>query len=217
MTTTYTSEQEKIALHVLSKDNSAFYDILDVQKSAEDNEIKKSYRKLAVKLHPDKNPHPKASEAFKKINRAFEVLSDEKKRVIYDQTGRDPDDRVAEAAASGFAGHRHSHHNHPSFEEMFFSRGGGFGPQPEDIFEMFFGGGGGPFGGPFGNAPRGFNFTVHPNMRNRRNMYNQQRQRAQQTANSQGEQKMDTLEMIKIMIPIILFLIIPFIEKLLYG
>lgn len=64
------------------------YDLLGVDPSADTNEIKKSYRKLALKYHPDKNPGDSAaSEMFKEISRAFEVVSDPEKRAIYDQCG----------------------------------------------------------------------------------------------------------------------------------
>ncbi|XP_078358272.1 dnaJ homolog subfamily A member 1-like [Oculina patagonica] len=87
-----------------------FYDLLGVDPSATSSEIKKSYRKLALKYHPDKNPD--AGDKFKQISHAYEVLSDEKKRKIYDEGGE-------EALNSG--------------GDM-----GGF-HSPMDIFDMFFG------------------------------------------------------------------------------
>jgi len=67
-----------------------FYGILGVSRGASADEIKKRYRKLAGKLHPDKNPGDKAAEAqFKDVNRAYEVLSDAKKRALYDEFGED--------------------------------------------------------------------------------------------------------------------------------
>lgn len=66
-----------------------FYKILGVSKGASDDEIKKAYRKLALKYHPDKNKSPQAEERFKEVAEAYEVLSDKKKRDIYDQYGEE--------------------------------------------------------------------------------------------------------------------------------
>ena len=64
-----------------------YYEVLSVTKTATDSEISSSYRKLAVKFHPDKSPG-KASEAkFKEINQAYDVLGDSKKRALYDEFG----------------------------------------------------------------------------------------------------------------------------------
>ena len=65
------------------------YRILEVSKGAPASEIKKNYRRLARKYHPDRNPGEAASEKFKKISAAFAVLGDEKKRALYDEFGPD--------------------------------------------------------------------------------------------------------------------------------
>ena len=110
-----------------------YYEILGVSKSASADEIKKAYRKLAIKYHPDKNPGDKsAEEKFKEAAEAYEVLSDADKKARYDQFGHAG---VGGAAGGGYGG---------GF--------GGGGMNMEDIFSQFgdiFGGhfGGGGFGG----------------------------------------------------------------------
>lgn len=102
-----------------------FYDLLGVKPTANESELKKAYRRLALKYHPDKNPGPEAGEKFKEISMAYEVLSNEDKRRIYDQAG---EQGIKEGGS------------------------GGHGSSPMDIFDMFFGGGG--FGGMGGMGGR---------------------------------------------------------------
>ncbi|WP_027108491.1 molecular chaperone DnaJ [Lacticigenium naphthae] len=114
-----------------------YYDILGVSKDASSDEIKKAYRKLSKKYHPDINQDSGAEDTFKQISEAYEVLSDSNKRAAYDQYGHASTD--PNFGAGGGAGHG-------GFG------GGGFGGF-DDIFEQFFGGGGGRgFNNP--NAPR---------------------------------------------------------------
>ncbi|XP_030863969.3 dnaJ homolog subfamily C member 5G isoform X5 [Gorilla gorilla gorilla] len=78
----------KEAAHRLSKSKMSLYAVLDLKKGASPEDIKKSYRKLALRYHPDKNPgNAQAAEIFKEINAAHAILSDSKKRKIYDQHG----------------------------------------------------------------------------------------------------------------------------------
>jgi len=72
----------------LSRSGNSLYELLDIPKNSTDADIKKKYRKLALKYHPDKNPNnAEAEEMFKKINHANGILSDEKKRQLYDEYG----------------------------------------------------------------------------------------------------------------------------------
>ena len=115
-----------------------YYEVLGVDKHASSDEIKKAYRKLAIKYHPDKNQGNKeAEEKFKEATEAYEVLIDEKKRGMYDQYGHAGVDGMGGAGGfdpSAFQG----------FEDIF---GGGF----SSIFENLFGGGFGRGGSGFGS------------------------------------------------------------------
>ncbi|MBM4215543.1 MAG: molecular chaperone DnaJ [Gammaproteobacteria bacterium] len=83
-----------------------YYKVLDVQRKASEADIKKAYRRLAMKYHPDRNPGDKeAEESFKEAKEAYEVLSDEQRRAIYDQHGHDGIDAARQGGgASGFGG-----------------------------------------------------------------------------------------------------------------
>lgn len=81
-----------------------YYKILGISKSATDDEIKKAYRKLALKYHPDKNRSPGAEEKFKEIAEAYEVLSDTKKREVYDKFGEEGLKEGAGSAGGGGGG-----------------------------------------------------------------------------------------------------------------
>ncbi|XP_018613429.2 dnaJ homolog subfamily B member 6a isoform X1 [Scleropages formosus] len=104
-----------------------YYQVLGVQRNASQEDIKKAYRKLALRWHPDKNPENKeeAERKFKELSEAYEVLSDANKRSIYDRFGK-------EGLTGGGGGGRY--HNGDHF-------GGGFTfRNPEDVFREFFGG-----------------------------------------------------------------------------
>jgi molecular chaperone DnaJ len=115
-----------------------FYEILGVNRDATDEEIKKAYRKLAMKHHPDRNPDkPKAEEQFKEAKEAYEILSDGQKRAAYDQYGHagvDPQAGMRGGAAGG---------------------AGGFSDAFGGIFDEIFGGGGGGARGGRSNIYRG--------------------------------------------------------------
>lgn len=127
-----------LPLQTLAK--RSYYDVLQVPKSASDDQIKRAYRRLALQYHPDKNPGEEATKKFAEINNAYEVLIDKEKRQIYDQYG---EEGLKQQQQQG-------------------GRGGNFAG---DIFSQFFGGSGMRFG--FGNGeeeeegtPRGDDVVV---------------------------------------------------------
>ncbi|RIY34184.1 hypothetical protein CKF54_01770 [Psittacicella hinzii] len=106
---------------------STYYDILGINKSASDRDIKKAYRKLSLQYHPDKNSSEEAAEKFKEINAAYEVLSNPEKRELYDSLGHE---NYIRSNGQGFGG--------SGFGGEGFGGFGGF----EDIFSTFFNAGG---------------------------------------------------------------------------
>jgi DnaJ family protein A protein 2 len=128
-------------------DNTKYYEVLGVSKNASQDDLKKAYRKAAIKNHPDKGGDP---EKFKELAQAYEVLSDPEKRDIYDQYGED-------ALKEGMGG-------------------GGSGHDPFDIFQSFFGGspfgGGGGGGSSRGRRQRRGEDVIHPLKVSLEDLYN---------------------------------------------
>lgn len=184
----FSEDQESGSKKILVLAKKGHYEVLGVARDASADQIKKAYRKLALKFHPDKNSAPSAEGAFKAINQAFDTLSDPSKRDIYDQTGHDPDSSGAASAGHGFGGHH------------------GFGGahmhevSPEDILNMFFNGAAGP---QFRNmrGGRSFHFQAGGMPRNAR--------RDQQT-HQQEQQPHNLLQQLMQFLPIILMLLLTF-------
>lgn len=123
---------------LLQLDRTDYYAQLSVNRTASAEEIKRAYRRLALKFHPDKNREEGADEAFKLVAKAFSVLGDEQKRRDYDRFGAH--DSTTTRMRNPFHSHSHSHEGDIT---------------PEDLFNLFFGGGG-------GGAAAGFNgFQFH--------------------------------------------------------
>uniref|UniRef100_A0A8C4TNZ6 DnaJ homolog subfamily B member 14 n=1 Tax=Erpetoichthys calabaricus TaxID=27687 RepID=A0A8C4TNZ6_ERPCA len=120
---TFTQEQLEGVQRIKKCKN--YYEVLGVGKDASEEDLKKAYRKLALKFHPDKNHAPGATEAFKKIGNAYAVLSNAEKRKQYDLTGSEDVANNSHGRGGGFDFHR-------GFEADI---------TPEDLFNMFFGGG----------------------------------------------------------------------------
>ena len=123
-----------------------YYEVLGIQKGASDDEIKKAFRKLAVKYHPDKNPGDKnAEEKFKEVNNAFDILKDPQKRAAYDRFG-DAAFAGGNGAGAGFGGN-------PFGNGAFhFNMGGDMGGMEDILREAMRGFG---FGGGFGGTRNG--------------------------------------------------------------
>ena len=123
--------------------SKSLYDTLDVSQDASADEIKKAYRRLARKYHPDVNKDPGAEEKFKEINAAYEILSDEQKRRQYDQYG---DNMFGGQNFHDFA-HAQGGANLDDILRSIFGGGGGFGGFGGGSSRGGFGGFGGGFGG----------------------------------------------------------------------
>lgn len=145
----YTPEQEAGAKKILQLAKKGHYDVLGLKRSATDSEIKKAYRKLALKFHPDKNSSPSSEGAFKAISAAMDTLSDPQKREIYDSYGNEGVNQMGEGGGGGGNPYGRSPFQHH------FSRGGVHGMTADDLFEMFFNGQGGhPFKQSFNRRQR---------------------------------------------------------------
>ncbi|AIL12294.1 molecular chaperone DnaJ [Candidatus Paracaedimonas acanthamoebae] len=115
-----------------------YYEMLGISKGASADDLKKAYRKLAMKYHPDRNQSDKEAERkFKEINEAYEILKDDQKRAAYDRYGH----AAFDPAAGGFGGGARHGGASPGFDFHFSTGGGGFSDIFEEVFSEFMGGG----------------------------------------------------------------------------
>jgi DnaJ homolog subfamily B member 12 len=183
---------------------TAHYSVLSISPTqCTEADIKKAYRKLAVKVHPDKNSAPKADEAFKAVGLAYATLSDPQKKAIYDRYGdEDPDNR-------GGGGSGSMRHRGPG--GMHFRPGDEV--SPEDIFNMFFGGG--MPGGAMHRGPGGMHFYTNfggPAGFGRTQQQQQQRRRGSQQQQTTQDETNPGLASLMQLLPFFLILILSFLN-----
>lgn len=193
--------------------STAYYEILSLEKTATDGEIKKAYRKQSLLTHPDKNGYEGADEAFKLVSRAFQVLSDSDKKSRYDKFGGDPDSRFNPGAAGASAGES------PFSSSGFGGFGGGFprsrGPMfeeeisPEELFNRFFGGG---FGGMGGGPQFVFNMGGGPGVRV--HQFGGPRPRRRPREATEPEAVPSAWAMFQQLLPLILLFVLPLLSSL---
>lgn len=201
----YTQEQVEIVETILRAKaqggRTAHYKVLNVSStSCTESDIKKAYRKLAVKVHPDKNSAPKSDEAFKAVGLAYATLSDPQKKAIYDRYGdEDPDNR----GGGGGGGMRQAG-----------TRGMHFRPgdevSPEDIFNMFFGGG--MPGGGMHRGPGGMHFYTNFGGPGGFAQARQQQQRNTQGTSQQRQETTPGLASLVQLLPFLLILMLSFLN-----
>ncbi|CAN8267994.1 unnamed protein product [Cochlearia groenlandica] len=159
--------QEQISIVRKIKSRKDYYEILDLEKNCSVEDVRKAYRKLSLKVHPDKNHAPGSEEAFKSVSKAFQCLSNGESRRSYDVSGgvgSDQPRRSSSASAAGFNGGGYYYEN--EFD-------------PNEIFRSFFSGGRGGVGGggmhPAAAAAqfRSFNFGATRHRNNNHHHHNQ--------------------------------------------
>ncbi|KAL9556787.1 hypothetical protein MBANPS3_001685 [Mucor bainieri] len=179
----YTAEQVKAVKTILACGRD-YYKVLSVERTATDVQIKKAYRKQALQFHPDKNSAPGADEAFKLVAKAFDVLSDSNKRAIHDEGGD----------ADNSRGRTSSYHQ--QHQQHAYNRRYGDEVSPEDLFNMFFGGG------------MRNNFGPSFRAQQQQQRYRQQQQRFRQQQRHQRAGDGDLSSNLSQMMPIILISIL---------
>ncbi|KAI1851713.1 hypothetical protein JX265_010947 [Neoarthrinium moseri] len=218
-----TPEQKAAVLRIRRCAATAFYEILEVQKTCSDTEVKKAYRKQSLLTHPDKNGHEHADEAFKMVSRAFGVLGDKEKREKFDRFGTDPDSRFESARAQNpFSG------GFPGRAASGGGPGAGFGGggmweeeiSPEEMFQRFFSGGfgGGPFGGGgFGGPQFVFNLGGNRGFQVHQMGGGMPRRRPRAQANGQPQQETGGWDTLVSLLPILFLFLFPLLSSLFSG
>ena len=197
-----TPEQEKLIARI-KKAGGDYYEVLGVPKGSSDADIKKAYRKVALKLHPDKCQATGAEEVFKTVNKAFACLSDPDKKAAFDRYGSE------EPMGGGFGPGMRRRHPGGAANGGFDGFGDDF--DPAEIFNMFFNGGMGGMGGGFGPGFRVHSFGGNPYAQ-RRQHYTRQQQRP--GASSAGVDDSATLvrnilHLLPLLLPILLYFLSP--------
>ena len=199
----FSPEQVKEVKEFMKRNKDDYYKVLGVERTSNQDEIKKAYKKLALKFHPDKNQSPGADEAFKNISVAFSVLGDEEKRRNFDRFGTASLNNSSSAAANGFSG----------FNFPFASQQEEI--SPEELFNLF-------FGAAFSQAQSGFP-PHHHQQQNHHNPFTQghfgpgqfffssnfggrQQQHRQRAANRPGTENEEFLKRCVQFIPLIIVL-----------
>ncbi|KAI4210715.1 MAG: hypothetical protein LQ351_006491 [Letrouitia transgressa] len=209
----YTIEQKAAVIRVRRCSATAFYEILGVEKTVSDAEIKKAYRKLSLLTHPDKNGYEGADEAFKMVSRAFQILSDPDKKTKYDKFGGDPDNRFgpgSTSSASPFSGFARSPGGRgPMFEDEI---------SPEELFNRFFGGGGmggGPFGGGMFDGPQFvFNVGGGPGIRVHQFGGGRPRRRPRDANGNNEEPPQSAMSVLTNLLPILILFVLPLLSSI---
>ncbi|KAL8694546.1 MAG: hypothetical protein Q9218_000802 [Villophora microphyllina] len=209
----YTVEQKAAVIRVRRCGATEFYEILGLEKSCSDTEVKKAYRKLSLLTHPDKNGYEGADEAFKMVSRAFQVLSDAEKKQKYDRFGGDPDNRFGPGSAPSAS----------PFSGFARSPGGGRGPMfedeisPEELFNRFFGGGGAG-GGPFGGFDAGpqfvFNLGGGPGFRVHQFGGGRPRRRPREANGDSGQAPQSTMSVLSNLLPLLILFVLPLLSSI---
>lgn len=196
-TAAITSDQHQLVKRIRSK--KCHYEVLMISRTASDEEIKRAYRKLALKLHPDKNKAPGADEAFKMVSKAFSVLSKPDDRAHYNRYGDTEGAPRGPGGSGGFGGAG------PGYAASFK----GVQVDAEELFRMFFGGN--PFmGAGFGDmGPQ----QRYRQQHHRQQQYRQQPNRRQQQGYQQTHQQSSLVRLLISIAPIVMLLFFNFFSR----